>query len=348
MSDNVASLLREESSAVIAPPVVRMAKAGDIDALYSLSVAGGAGLTSLPADREVLASKLDGSERAVSCAEVREAGAAILLIVELDGRVVGTSCIFPRVGAQWPFYSYRLIRQAARSQMVGRTQSQILLSLVNDFDGEAEVGGLLIDPSARGHALGAMAARARYLFIAAHRDWFGDRVIAELRGWQHESGNSPVWDAVGRHFYSMEFDEADRTGAIFGNQFIADLGPRYPLYVSLLPEQARAALGRPHDDGRLAYEMLLGEGFRAGDYVDIFDGGPTLVADIDWIRTVRECCKSSVTGIAEGGIPSIVATGLGPDFRVARGHVGTGGTIAPALADALQVGRGDIIHHVRI
>jgi arginine N-succinyltransferase len=325
-----------------------MARAADIDALYALSVAGGSGLTSLPADRDVLASKLDSSERAVTCAEVREAGAAILLVVELDGRVVGTSCIFPRVGAQWPFYSYRLMRQAARSQAIGRTQAQTLLSLVNDFDGEAEVGGLLIDPSARGHALGALAARARYLFMAAHREMFGGRVIAELRGWQDQQGRSPVWDAVGRHFYGMEFTDADRIGAISGNQFIADLGPRYPLYISLLPEPARAALGRPHDDGRLAYEMLLSEGFRAGDYVDIFDGGPTLVADIDAVRTVRECRQSEVTQIAENGIPSIVAAGRGPDFRVARGNVGRGGTTTPAVADELRVGRGDLIHHVRI
>lgn len=88
------------------------------------------------------------------------------------------------MGAEWPFYSYRLTRQAARSQVVGRTQTQTLLNLVNDFDGEVEVGGLLIDPAMRGHALGSLAARARYMFIAAHRIWFGDRVIAELRGWQ--------------------------------------------------------------------------------------------------------------------------------------------------------------------
>ena len=348
MSNGVTCLKRENSSAATASPVVRMARAEDVDALHALSLAGGTGLTSLPADRDVLASKLNASERAVTSAETREAGAAILLVVEMGGRVVGTSCIFPRVGAEWPFYSYRLTRQAARSQVVGRTQAQSLLNLVNDFDGEVEVGGLLIDPSMRGHALGALAARARYLFIAAHRSWFGDRVIAELRGWQDENGSSPVWEAIGRHFYAMEFSEADRTGAILGNQLIADLGPRYPLYVALLSEAARAALGRPHDDGRFAYEMLLGEGFRAGDYVDIFDGGPTLVADIDAVRTVRDCRSSWVAGAAEGGTPSIVAAGEGEGFRVARGCVGTGGTIAADLADTLKVGPGDMIRHVRI
>lgn len=252
------------------------------------------------------------------------------------------------MGAEWPFYSYRLTRQAARSQVVGRTQTQTLLNLVNDFDGEVEVGGLLIDPAMRGHALGSLAARARYMFIAAHRIWFGDRVIAELRGWQDQNGSSPVWEAIGRHFYAMEFSEADRTGAIFGNQLIADFGPRYPLYLSMLPESARAALGRPHAEGRLAYEMLLGEGFCSGDYVDIFDGGPTLVAQIDAVRTVRDCCSSLVAAIADDGAPSFVAAGEGAQFRVARGLVGTGGTISADVAETLKVSPGDGIRHVRI
>ena len=71
-----------------------MARPGDAEALYALSIAGGTGLTSLPADRDVLASKLTASEHAVASAEVREDGAAILLVVEMGGRVVGTSCIF--------------------------------------------------------------------------------------------------------------------------------------------------------------------------------------------------------------------------------------------------------------
>jgi arginine N-succinyltransferase len=94
--------------------------------------------------------------------------------------------------------------------------------------------------------------------------------------------------------------------------------------------------------------MLLSEGFRAGEYVDIFDGGPTLVADIDDVRTVRDSCTAWIAGIAEGGTPSIVAAGEGADFRVARGCVGTAGTIAPDLAEVLKVGPGDVIRHIRI
>ena len=298
-------------------------------------------MTNLPPDRDMLASRIEASERAVSNADAREVGAAIMLVVERDTRIVAVSGIFPRVGTDWPFYSYRLTRQANRSLAVGRVKAQTLLNLVNDFDGEAEVGMLFVDPAMRGGALGSLAARGRYLFMAAHRDWFGRRVMAELRGWQDADGHSPVWEAIGRHFYDMDFQEADRTGALTGNQFIADLGPRYPLYLSLLPAAAQAALGQPHDDGRPAYDMLIAEGFLAGDYVDIFDGGPTVVADIDAVKTVRESHKMAMTGVAAGGARSLVAVGSGADFRAARGEVDADGRVDPALADGLRLNIGD-------
>lgn len=321
--------------------VLRPAARADIDAVMALAIAGGSGLTNLPPDRDTLADRISSSERAVADAAAREAGAAIMLVVERDARVVAVSGIFPRVGAEWPFYSYRLTRQANRSLAVGRVKAQTLLNLVNDFDGETEIGMLFVDPTMRGGALGKLAARGRYLFIAAHRGWFGRRVMAELRGWQDAEGRSPVWEAIGRHFYDMDFQEADRTGALTGNQFIADLGPRYPLYISLLPAAAQAALGRPHDDGRPAFEMLMAEGFHAGDYVDIFDGGPTVVADIDAVKTVRDACRVAMTGIAPGGSRALVAVGSGADFRVARGDVDSAGRVDSALADALGLVPGD-------
>lgn len=320
---------------------VRPAIMSDLEALYGLAVAGGSGLTNLPPDRAALHDKLLKSGRAIASEEGRIEGSPIILMVEHCGEVVGTSCVFARVGAEWPFYSYRLTRHASRSLAVGRSKSQTLLNLANDFEGEAEVGGLFIDPARRGHALGRLAARARYLFIALHRDWFGKRVIAELRGWQDSEGRSPVWEAIGRHFYDMDFHDADRTGALGGNQFIADLGPRYPIYVSMLPREAQAALGRPHDDGRPAFEMIVAEGFVAGDYVDIFDGGPTVVADIDSIRTIREARRVAVSAFGDGGDAMLAAAGRGTAFRVGRGSATPDGVIGADLAQTLGVGRGD-------
>ena len=331
--------------------VVRPARAADVDAVLRLAIAGGAGLTNLPPDRDALAKRIAASEAAIASVDARAGGAAVLLVGEQasnsgNSEIVGTAMIFARVGAEWPFYSYRITRQAAVSRALGRVQEQRLLNLVNDFDGEVEVGGLFVDPARRGQALGRLMARVRYLFIARHRDWFANRVIAELRGFQAADGTSPVWEAIGRHFYDMDFHDADRTGAIHGNQFIADLGPRYPLYLSLLPAAARAALGRPHDDGRPARGMLLTEGFRDEGYVDIFDGGPTLVADIDAVRTVRETEHLAVASLDGNGLPVLASAGHGETFRAAIGPAerrGDGVALSPALATALAVEHGDAV-----
>ncbi len=269
-----------------------------------------------------------------------------MLVTEIGTQVVATGMIFARIGAEWPFYSYRITRQAAMSRALARSKAQRLLNLVNDFDGESEVGGLFVDPKLRGMALGQLMARSRYMFMASHRDWFGRCVIAELRGYQDGDGRSPVWEAIGRHFYDMEFGEADRIGAIHGNQFIADLGARYPIYISMLPRAAQAALGRPHDDGRPAYAMLLEEGFRDEGYVDIFDGGPTLVADIDQVRTICSSRPAVFAGEQAGSAPALIAAGVGREFRLVRGFTSAGADgvrIDGESARLLRVSSGDTL-----
>ena len=329
--------------------IIRPIQSADLDAVLALTRRGGTGLTNLPPDREAIARRIAAAEEALSDEQARANGAAIMLVAELAGQIVATGMIFARVGAEWPFYSYRITRQAALSRALGRSKAQKMLNLVNDFDGETEVGGLFVDPAMRGLALGQLMARSRYMFIAAHRTWFGERVIAELRGYQDESERSPVWEALGRHFYDMEFDEADRTGAIHGNQFIADLGPRYPIYISLLPASAQQALGRAHDDGRPAHAMLLAEGFRDEGYVDIFDGGPTLVAPIDAVRTVAASREAAYVGPGSGETVALIATGFGSEFRLVRGSAeaeDAGVRLDAQSAEVLRVSEGDLLRFV--
>ena len=51
-------------------------------------------------------------------------------------------------------------------------------------------------------------------------------------------------------------------------------------------------IGQPHTRGQAALRMLEAEGFVWDSYVDIFDGGPTVIAATDKIRTVREAAKA--------------------------------------------------------
>jgi arginine N-succinyltransferase len=132
-----------------------------------------------------------------------------------------------------------------------------------------------------------LLARSRYLFIKQHRPRFGPRVLAELRGVMDQAGHSPFWDALAGRFFGMSFPEADEFNAVHGTQFIADLMPKTPIYVAMLPDSARSVMGQPHPTGRAALRMLESEGFQYECYIDIFDGGPTVTAATDKIRTIE-------------------------------------------------------------
>src|SRR3546814_8723474 len=86
----------------------------------------------------------------------------------------------------------------------------------------------------------------------------------------------------------MSFQEADQFNAVHGNQFIADLMPKHPVYIAMLNEHARSVIGVPHPTGRAAMRMLENEGFAFENYVDIFDGGPTMTARTDQVASIRD------------------------------------------------------------
>ena len=216
-----------------------------------------------------------------------------------------------------------------------------MLSLATDLEGASEVGGLFLHPGERAGGLGLLLARSRYLFIKMHRARFADRILAELRGVIDEAGGSPFWDGLAGRFFGMNFQDADQFNAINGHQFIADLMPKHPIYTAMLTETARAAIGLPHPSGRAAMRMLENEGFAFENYVDIFDGGPTMTARTDRVRTIAEARQDKVVSIdEEGGTESLVATGTLADFRCAFGSVratGDGVALASDCARALDI-----------
>lgn len=307
-----------------------------MDALLVLAEAAGPGFTNLPADRTALAARIARSDELLLGATDR--GGSIILGLEIEGRLRGCGMIFPRIGIEWPFYSYRMSYTTQRSSIDGRRVRFPVLTLTNDLEDCAEVGGLVIDPALRGAGHGRAMARSRYLFIACHRNMFGARVIADLRGWLDE-GRSPFWDAVGGRFYRMSFAEADRINGVTGNQFIADLGPRAPIYVNMLADEAQAVIGKVHDDGRTARELLIAEGFRDHGYVDIFDAGPTLIALIDDLLAIRTLRHAMFAG-SDDSDPlrdHLIACGTGPAFRCTNGSIEAAGGLARLDRDSAAV-----------
>jgi arginine N-succinyltransferase len=145
----------------------------------------------------------------------------------------------------------------------------------------------------------------------------------------------------------MTFPEADEFNAIHGTQFIADLFPKTPIYVSMLPESARAVMGQPHPTGKAALKMLENEGFVWDCYVDIFDGGPTVTARTDTIRTIREAKTLRLLDREpSGGSPMLVAHGRLENFAACYATVEIDGDCAAmdsASRRLLDVDAGDEI-----
>ena len=312
---------------------IRAARKGDLRAFYNLAKLTGGGFTTLPAEKATLAAKLDRS--AAGFARDGDTPGDDLYVFVLENfaekKIIGTCQVFGAVGSESPFYSYLISTLTQKSAELGRTFRNQTLTLTTDLEGASEVGGLFLHPQERAGGLGMLLARSRYLFIKAHRRRFGNVTLAELRGVMDEAGNAPFWDALGGRFFGLTFPEADEFNAVHGTQFIADLFPKTPIYVSMLPEAARAVIGQPHPTGRAALKMLENEGFIFDSYVDVFDGGPTVTARTDYIRTVRECGTATLADeAAEYGKTMMIASGHLAVFTACYGMVADcgGGEVA--------------------
>jgi arginine N-succinyltransferase len=327
---------------------VRPARPDDYAAIYKMAKLTGGGFTNLPPDKATLVAKLARSENSFARAS-DEQGADLYVFVLEDPKskkIRGTCQVFGQVGVSQPFYSYHLSTLTQSSPELGKTFRNQMLTLTTDLEGSSEVGGLFLHPECRAGGLGGLLARSRYLFIKQHRSRFGDRTLSELRGVMDEAGNAPFWDALAGKFFGMSFPEADEFNAIHGTKFIGDLMPRTPIYVVLLPDAAKAVMGQPHPTGKAALKMLESEGFVYDRYIDIFDGGPTVTAPTDQIRTVREARFHEVREIGDGGTQkAFVAAGRLNDFRACCACVDTISDQAlrldPEAAELLEVGIGD-------
>ena len=265
----------------------------DLDGLQALAQQAGVGFTSLPDNREFLAGKIESAARAFEeRTPVDDRLYFFVLEDETSGELAGCCAIEGQVGREVPFYNYRLGTLAHSSVQLDLHRTIDTLFLSSDHTGDAEVCSLFLRPEYRGEANkhlrnGALLSKARWLFIAQFRDRFPQKVLAEMRGVFDENNVSPFWESLGKHFFPMDFNEADRLTGLGQKSFIGELMPKFPIYTTFMSEEARACIGQVHRHTRPALEMLKKEGLRWEGYIDIFDGGPTVEAYIDDVRAIR-------------------------------------------------------------
>lgn len=280
---------------------MRPARLSDFDAVMELAELSGPGFTSLPVNEALIRSRIEQSVAAFNGDIPQIEYGRYFLILEdtLSGDIGGCSAVKAGTGIDAPFFNYRIITVAQANQATETRFNMDALVLTNEFVGYTEVGTLFLKPSHRGGGAGRLAGQSRFLLMAASPERFGDMVLAELRGVVDKQGQTPFWDAIGQHFFNMSFQEADYLSATTDNQFILDLMPKYPIYVDLLPPEAREVIGRCHAEGVGARKLLEWEGFRFERTVDIFDGGPMVAGQRRNLRTIQE---SQIVTLKEGRV----------------------------------------------
>lgn len=281
--------------------IVRAVRESDLDGVLELAKQAYPGMTTLPPDREVLLAKLKNSERSIQKAVDQPSLETYFLVMEDTeaNKVVGTAAVIACLGSKDEFYSYKLNKVTQSCKELDKRVSVETLNLSNHFEGYSEVATLYLDKDYRENGNGKLLARTRYLFMAQFRDRFPEGVMADLRGYFDEDGNSPFWNAVGSRFFEMDFAQADLYGAIHGNQFIADLMPKQPIYVNMLPRDAQDVIGKCNVVGKPAMRMLENEGFRWNGHVDIFDAAPSVDTKIDDIVSIKDSRVAELIGISE-------------------------------------------------
>ena len=328
--------------------VVRPAGPKDFDALMELAILSGRGFTSLPEDEATLRGRLETSKASFdgSIAPL-EAWYTLMLEDSALGQVDGVAGVKAGVGLKRPHFSFRVVTLAQSSPTLNMRFDHRALVLVNECSGWSEVGSLFLRPERRKGGAGRLLAQSRYMLIGLDPQRFAEMVLAELRGWFEADGACPFWDNVASKFFRLPFDEADLMSASTDGQFILDLAPRHPIYVSLLPESARDAIGMVHREGEAARAMLETEGFRYQGLIDIFDGGPSVACLRDDIRTVRDAKVRTVQiGTDINASEALISSGRLEAFRAVRAPVSIDletAALSRDVAEVLGVRNGDLI-----
>lgn len=330
--------------------VLRPIRENDLPGLVALARSTGGGLTTLPPDEEFLADRIDNSLRSFRPRVAKPGGEFYLFALEdtATGELVGVSALAARVGGFEPWYSYQIRPERFTHKPLKVDKDIPVLHLKQEHRGPSEICSLFLRADHRRGGGGRLLSLSRFLFIGAHPKRFTPTIIAEMRGYIDQTGRSPFWEAVGRHFFPFDFYAADVLSGLGEKDFIADLMPRHPIYLPLLGADVQAVVGRVHHDTEPALALLRAEGFVQTDEVDIFDAGPLLRAEAGQLRVLRTArtagLKSAAADVAADAPPRLLAN-ASLDFRATLGGVleNPDGTVslARATATALNLEPGD-------
>lgn len=294
--------------------VLRSAQLKDIKPLNDL--AGQFSLLNLPADKKVLGDKIDRSVASFAGENARAESEYLFVVEDLENEmIVGSSLILAKHGTdEVPHYFFRLVKKDRFSDDLGVGFIHQVLQLKEDVDGPTEIGGLLVDRSyrRRPEKLGKQISLVRFLYMGMAPNEFEKRVLCELTPPLGEGGRSEFWEALGRRFTGLPYQEADLISQK-NKEFISSLFPEEDIYLCLLDSKARVVLGRVGDETRPAQHLLESIGFKYLHEVDPFDGGPHYGANLTDITIVKNGRWMKINSTEKGHFAQRALVGIKRD-----------------------------------
>lgn len=278
-------------------------------------------LLNLPGDRKVLSEKIDRSVNSFAGKFTKSKSEYLFVLEDVEEKqIVGSSLILAKHGTdESPHSFFKILKKDHFSQDLGVGFIHQVLRFQLDTDGPTEIGGLLVDKAyrRRPEKLGKQISLARFLYIGLHPDRFEDRVLCELTPPLTEEGRSEFWEALGRRFTGLPYQEADLLSQSH-KEFIESLFPEEDIYLSLLDAKARLVLGRVGEATKPAQHLLESIGFEYLDEVDPFDGGPHYGAATKDILPIKLGRRVRLTEFKDPSFKGRVLVGYqGNDFRAA-------------------------------
>ncbi len=311
------------------PNMFRIRQSYREDVEQVLAVAEHLDTVNLPAERTAIEGLLDRSQRSFA-RELPAAEREFLFVLEdlaATQKIIGTSMIYAQHGTKRaPHIFFRVENDERYSVTLDRYFVHPTLRIGYNYNGPTEIGGLILLPEYRrnSEALGKALSYVRFLFMRMHRELFRDHVLSELLPPLEPDGASKLWEALGRRFTGLTYQEADRLSKD-NKEFIHALFPDDPIHTELLPDDVRAVIGQVGEETRGVEKMLRRIGFEYAEQIDPFDGGPHFVARTDEISIVRDAKEVVVRAHeSEGKRWAIIGVALPntrPGFRAISARV---------------------------
>lgn len=324
---------------------LRTYQSKDLDAVIDLAHQAQIGMTNLPKNRERLKGMGELSLRSFQ-EEISKPALHFYIFVLEDAKthdIIGISGI----KSITPVLEYYQVSSITLPRLFEEVPHQFqILERVKYTHGPSEICALFLSEKARQQGLGKLLSLSRFHFMAAFPLRFTDQLFADMRGIIHPNGDCPFWDGVGRHFLPLPFTKFMELRDQKEDP-ISSLMPSLPIYIDLLPESVKNAIGQTHVNTHPALKMLLELGFSPTGEVDLYDAGPRVIAKTSSIKTIKESKTIIIDSIAkELNAPPRLISNENLDFKSAWGQIDIKSrTIDKQTAEALDVKIGNTIRY---